>query len=141
MLFLVPNRYSIDYSPSVVAVTVFLPCVSNHDLKFTLMNHPLLFHSSWCNLSVHLQHIVIMSANNPSIWLCLWINCWALYQDSASLIFTLWLLWPYFLRVQIIKMRMIITPMPAWPRHPRERRLNDCYFNERWKDSYNWIGR
>lgn len=44
-----------------------------------------------------------------------------------------------FLAVQKMKMRMITIPTPAWPTYHQKHRLSDCYFNDKWEDTYNWI--
>ena len=51
----------------------------SHNLQFVIMHHPLSHH--WVTIvRCNLEH------EHP---LCLWINCYALYLDSASLIFNM----------------------------------------------------
>lgn len=82
-VFLVLNEDSIDYLPfRVVAVVPLATDVSRYELHFTIMAHPLLDHSKWCNFRVKLQCVVIASITNLSLT-CPWINCCALYWDTV----------------------------------------------------------
>lgn len=49
---------------------------------------------------------------------------------------SLTLLWPCFLRSQVMKMRTIIVPtIPS----PKKKANQLCCFNDKWKETYNWI--
>lgn len=65
--------------------------------------------------------------------------CCTLQGISAGLIFNITSIVTRFPKIQIIEMRKITVPMPVWSRHHQKRKLNDCYFNDRWKDTYSWI--
>lgn len=49
------------------------------------------------------------------------------------------MLWPYFIKVAIMKMRMVITPPTAWPRYHCKRNPNDCVMLMTNGRQYNWI--
>lgn len=76
-----------------------------------------------------------------SLFLVLLVCC-TLQGNSASLIFNIvnTRIVTRFSKIQIMEIRTITVPMSVWSRHHWKRKLNNCvYFNDRWKDTYNWI--
>lgn len=98
--------------------------VGNHHLRFTLRDHSL-FHLSlslWCNLSASKSSALMVLFNFARGLTTV------LFIEIVLIYLTLWLLWPCFVKVQIIKMRMSMILTPSWPRHNV---LKTCYFNGR----------
>lgn len=101
------------------------------------MDQQLLHHFECCDLNVYCLDM-LWSWMWVHIWPLLWINGSACIHLELLQFSPLWILWPYFPRIQIAKMRIIAITVPDCP---EKKAKWPCDFNDIWKAHTNVLER